>query len=58
MAWNSLPLDIRTALTPSTFMNLLKTHPEHVSGSGAENGVERAQKPDEPEHVSGGVRPS
>ena len=25
-AWNSLPQDIRTAPTPSTFKNLLKTH--------------------------------
>jgi len=25
-AWNSLPPDIRTASTPSTFKNLLKTH--------------------------------
>jgi len=25
-AWNSLPLDIQTAPTPSTFKNLLKTH--------------------------------
>jgi len=25
-AWNSLPLDIRTALTLGSFKNLLKTH--------------------------------
>ena len=25
-SWNSLPLDIRTAPTSSTFKNLLKTH--------------------------------
>ena len=28
-AWNSLPSDIRTASTVTTFKNLLKTHTQH-----------------------------